>query len=144
MMCTHIRRSRRRSEGQAIVEFALTLVILMILIISVLEMLGLIYTYTVIANSAKEGVRFAIVHGVDNSSPSGPGSTTAVSNRVKDFAGFAMHDVSNLTIAVSYPDGNNNLASRVQVSVSYPFRPLFGMGWPSVTVFSNAAGRIVF
>jgi hypothetical protein len=27
--------------------------------------------------------------------------------------------------------------------VAYPFKPLFGLGWPSVTVYAGAEGRIM-
>ena len=43
-----------------------------IMIIGSLEMIVLIYTYNVLADSAKEGVRYAVVHGSRNSTPSGP------------------------------------------------------------------------
>jgi len=149
------KRSSRRAEcGQALVEFTLTVIFLMILMVSVIELLGFIYTYTVIANAAKEGVRYAIVHGCNNATPSGPttgiapcNSPTAVLNRVKDFAGFSLHDVSGLNstnITISYPDGNSKAGSQVAVSISYPYRSLFGLQWPSFTVRSHAAGRIVF
>lgn len=143
------------------VEFMLTTTFLTLLLVSIFEMLGLIYTYSVVANAAKEGVRYAVVHGASNSNPSGPttqqtitsppcttstpsGNVTNVANQVKNFAGFSLHDVSNMNVFVCYLDGNNNLNSQVEVTVSYNFRPLFGFGWPSVQINANSAGRIVF
>src|SRR5438046_10611008 len=66
-------------RGQAMVEFALTIVLLMLMMFAVLELSIFIYTYSVLANAAKEGVRYAIVHGTDNSTPSGPSSGSASS-----------------------------------------------------------------
>jgi Flp pilus assembly protein TadG len=149
---------RRRQGGQAIVEFALTVVLLMLLMAALLELSIFIYTYSVLANAAKEGVRYAIVHGASNGTPSGPSSGSASSppctasstnvtnvvNQTKNFAGFTLLDTSNVNVFVCYLDGDNKLNSLVEVSVSYLYRPLFGFNWPSVTVNANSAGRIVF
>jgi Flp pilus assembly protein TadG len=149
---------RRRQRGQAIVEFALTVVLLMLLMFGLLELSIFIYTYSVLANAAKEGVRYAIVHGANNGTPSGPSSGSASSppctasstnvtdvvNRTKNFAGFTLLSPSNVNVFVCYLDGDNKLNSLVEVSVNYVYRPLFGFNWPSVTVRANSAGRIVF
>src|ERR1700739_51582 len=65
-------RFRTRSEGQAAVEFMLVAVLLMLLVVGMIELIMLIYAYSVIADSAKEGVRYAIVHGNTGGLPSGP------------------------------------------------------------------------
>jgi Flp pilus assembly protein TadG len=152
------RAVRRREGGQAIVEFALTVVLLMLLMFALLELSIFIYTYSVLANAAKEGVRYAIVHGTNSGTPSGPSSGSASSppctasstnvtnvvNQAKNFAGFSVLSPSNVNVFVCYLDGDNKLNSLVQVSVKYVYRPLFGFNWPSVTVNANSAGRIVF
>src|SRR5205823_10674133 len=114
---------RGRESGQAIVEFALTLILLMLLMFALLELSIFIYTYSVLANAAKEGVRYAIVHGTDNSTPSGPSSGSASSppctasssnvtnvvNQAKNFAGFSLLSTSNVNVFVCYLDGDNKL-----------------------------------
>jgi len=149
--------------GQATVEFALVVIFLMALVLAFVELVMLIHTYNVLADSAKEGLRYAIVHGTQNSQPSGPtcpcadidgpaappgtvpgyGSGYGV---VKTFAQYSLHDISTLTVAVSYPDTANAPANkapnRVQVVVQYPYRAFFGLGWPTVTVNAAAEGRI--
>src|SRR5260370_3966220 len=62
----------RSDRGQAQVEFALVVIFLFILVLSILEMLFFMHTYNVLADSAKEGVRYAIVHGAHNSYAAGP------------------------------------------------------------------------
>src|SRR4051812_36822042 len=141
------------------IEFMLSATFLTLLVLSIFELFGLLYTYNVIANAAKEGVRYAIVHGVSNSNPSGPAAqqtattppcttsspnVTSIQTLVQNFAGLSFHDTSNVTVNVCYLDGNNKLTSQVQVTVIYPFRPFFHLSWPSVTINANAAGRIVF
>lgn len=67
-----VRCPRTSARGQASVEFALVVVLLMVMILSMLEVILLMHTYNTLADSAKEGVRYAIVHGTGNSTPSGP------------------------------------------------------------------------
>src|SRR5216684_3775559 len=152
------------ASGQASVEFALVVVLLMIMILSMLELILLMHTYNVLADAAKEGVRYAEVHGTGNSKPSGPkcpcadidgpaapagtvpgyGSGYGV---VKTYAQYSLHNIAGLTVTVTYTDTANppaNIApNRVQVVVAYPFSPLFGLGWPTVTVNAAAEGRIM-
>jgi Flp pilus assembly protein TadG len=155
---------RASTRGQATVEFALVVVLLIVVILSMLELILLMHTYNTLADAAKEGVRYAEVHGTRNSKPSGPtcpcadidgpaapagtvpgyGSGYGV---VKTYAQYSMHNISGMTVTVSYPDTANppaNIApNRVQVVVAYPFNPLFGLGWPTVTVNAAAEGRIM-
>ena len=152
------------SRGQALVEFALVALMLIILILSMLELVSMMHTYNTLADSAKEGVRYAIVHGTNNSSPSGPtcpcvdidgpaapyGTTPGNGSGfgvVKTFAQYSLHDITGLTVTVSYPDTTNKPENqppnRVQVVVSYPYRPFFNLGWPNITVNAAAQGRIM-
>ena len=70
-----IRSPRKGQAGQAAVEFALIIVFLVVFLISFLEITALVYTYSVLADSAKEGVRFGVVHGTLSSTCNGPGAT---------------------------------------------------------------------
>jgi len=159
----------RSDRGQATIEFALVILMLFVMVLSIVEMIFFVATYNVLANSAKEGVRYAIVHGANNSQPSGPtcpcadvdgppappgtnpgyGSGYGV---VKTFAQYSLHDVtgSNMTVTVTYGPADtpavtplNKPPNRVQVVVAYPYRPFFGLGWPTVTVNAAAEGRIM-
>lgn len=141
------------SRGQAQVEFVLTILFLMLFIFGTLELILLVYTYNVFADSANEGVRYAIVHGTASANCSGPGgggvtctdsSGANVQTAVKSFAQYSMHSTSTMTVTVTYPDGSSAAPSRVAVNISYPYQPFFGLGWPSVTVNAAAAGRILY
>jgi hypothetical protein len=124
----------------------------------------MMHTYNVLADSAKEGLRYAVVHGTANSTPSGPtcpcadidgpaappgtvpgyGSGYGV---VQTYAQYSLHNMTGLTVTVTYLDtGNppaNQAPNRVQVVVAYPYRPFFNLGWPTVTVNAAAEGRIM-
>ncbi len=130
---------RSDTRGQAAVELVLSLFFLVVLVLSVLEIVVLFYTYTIIADAAKEGVRYAIVHGSGNSSASGPANDdAAVIAVVNNFANY-----SGMTVHVNYLDSSNVAPSRVQVTVSYPYVPLFGLGWSLPTIHAAAQGRIM-
>jgi hypothetical protein len=152
-------------NGQATVEFALTIIFVMIMIIGSLELIVLIYTYNVLADAAKEGVRYAIVHGSRNTMPSGPscpcvdidgpaappgsmGGFASGYGVVKTYGRYSLHDTTLMTVTVTYPDAANPPANqapnRVRVVVSYVYHPFFGLGWPSVTVNAASEGRIAY
>jgi hypothetical protein len=100
------------------------------------------------------------VHGNNNSVPSGPtcpctdidgpaapvgtlGGNGTGFGVVKTYARFALHDISGLTVTTTYPDASRKPPNRVRVVVSYPYRPFFNLGWPSVTLNAAAEGRIM-
>ncbi len=161
-------KSRLRSDhGQALVEFALITIFLFVMVLSILEMVMFMHTYSVLADSAKEGVRYAIVHGANNAQASGPtcpcadidgppapsgtvagyGSGYGV---VKSFARYSLHATGGMTVTVTYGPADtpavtplNKTPNRVQVVVAYPYQPIFGLSWPTVTVNAAAEGRIM-
>lgn len=164
----HIARSAKKTQrGQALVEFAFVLVFWVIMVVAILEMVLFMHTYNVLADAAKEGVRYAIVHGSHNPQgiappctaascpdllgPVAPSGTVPGYNNsygvVKTFAQLSLHDVTGLTVTANYPDGTsttlNKTPNRVQVTVSYPYHAFFGLGWPTITVYAAAEGRIM-
>ena len=119
---------RRRQTGQAMVEFMLVIVVVLIVFVSMVQMILLMHAYNTLADSAKEGVRFAIVHGTGfGSGCSGPGSVNltpsvscsdtstncanncdSVVKAVTNFASVSFQSVSPSSVAVSYnPSGAN-------------------------------------
>lgn len=67
---THGRR--RRTAGQALVEFALVAPILFLLLFSIVEFGRFIYYTNVLSDATREGTRYAIVHGSQAACKSGP------------------------------------------------------------------------
>ncbi len=72
---------RHRSRGQALVEIALVLPLFLLFLLGVVDFGRGIYTYAVISNGAREGARYAIVHGalsqsIDGLCGSGPGTSS--------------------------------------------------------------------
>jgi Flp pilus assembly protein TadG len=150
-------RPLRSESGQALIEFALVALFLILLIVGFLELILMVHTYNVLADSAKEGVRYAIVHGAANSGGGcGPASCAAITGApgtgiVKTYAQYSLHDTTAMTVTVDYNPGNNNGAAAcnkapclVRVIVIYPYRPFFNLGWPSITINAASQGRIIF
>ena len=144
--------SKKRQAGQAAVEFALVIVFLMVFLLSFIEIAALLYTYSVLADSAKEGVRYGVVHGTLSTTCNGPGvagvtcdgGAAGVKSAVTTYATGSLNNTAGMTVTPTYPDGTSTPSSRVRVVVSYPYQPLFGLGWPTVTVNAASEGRIAF
>src|SRR6184192_2139903 len=100
-MTGEILRTRSNNGGQASVEFLLSALLCVTMIFAAVQMIIFIYTYTVLAEAAKVGVRYAVVHGSNNASPSGPPplNTTGVQAAVNRIV-----NLSGMTINVTYPD----------------------------------------
>ncbi len=65
----------RRSSGQAMVEFALIAPLFFALLFAIIEFGRMVYIQQMLNNSAREGARYAIVHGAATAQtgcPSGP------------------------------------------------------------------------
>jgi len=143
------------AKGQAAVEFALTIVFVIFVVFWAIELIMMIYTYVVLAEAAKEGVRYAIVHGSNNSIRSGPTCPCPAidgppgTGVVKTTAKWSLHDTSGMTVTVTYLDNAGNPAPNVdpptlvRIVVSYPYRAFFSFGWTNLTVRAAASGRIV-
>jgi Flp pilus assembly protein TadG len=141
------------AKGQAQVEFVLSILFVMLLIFGMLELILLLYTYNVLADSAKEGVRYGVVHGTESATCSGPGGggvtctdsgAANVQSAVTNFAVYSLHSTATMVVTVTYPDSSSVAPGRLTVHVSYPYQPFFGLGWPIVTVNAAAEGRIIF
>lgn len=151
----------RDTEGQSLVEFMLVITFLFVVFLGIIQTVLLMYAYTTLGNSAKEGVRYAIVHGTGNTNCSGPGTTgpppvtcsdttgANVQAAVVNFAGLSFQNVQTSDVTVDYnPNGANGAACNVpgclvRVTVHYTYQPLFAFSWPSFTLYAAADGRIM-
>jgi len=145
-----MRKIRRSEKGATLVEVALSLTVLMFTIFWMLEMMLMIYAYNVMADAAKEGVRYAIVRGSISGTPlpvPPPGScytnSGAVYTQVQQFANLSLHSMSGMTVNVCYLDNSNKPPSRVQVNIKYPLVPYFAFS-SLPTVNAQAQGNIVY
>lgn len=141
----------RDEGGSMLLEFSLSIWTLFLVIFLIFEFSMMVYTYSVLGNAAREGVRYAIVHGSNSAVCSGPGSGCSdsmgsnVSAVVSSYAALSFHDISGMTVTPVWPDGTATPSSRVLVTISYPYIAYLtipGFRPPSMQV--TAEGRIVF
>ncbi len=148
------RRHARRlggSEGQALVEFSIVGLMLCLLTLAVFEMGRMVLVYTTVANAARAGVRYAVVHGSSRaagagySNASGPSANPAqVLSVIGSFASAGLLTTGRLVITVAYPGGSNAPGQTVKVTVVYPYDPLTSWLPFSVNLGSTTQGAIVF
>jgi Flp pilus assembly protein TadG len=152
------------------IEFLLVIVVVFVVFISMMQMIFLMHTYNTLADAAKEGVRFAVVHGTGLGTTycSGPGTASGVTpavactdsagtnvvNDVAIFTSVSLQTVSSGAVVVDYNPGsantnNPNFGAQcsqagclVRVTVSHPYTPFFGLGWPNFTLHAAADGII--
>jgi Flp pilus assembly protein TadG len=128
-------RVRRGQRGKSLIETALVMVIVLTVMFWVFELCWLIYTYSVIADAANEGVRYAIVRS--------GGDVDGTKARVKSFAGATMHDVTAISTTVEFPDGSAAPPNRVRVTVHYAYIPYLGHFMSTPTMRAYAEGAMV-
>ena len=138
--CSIIRRMHDR-RGQALVEFAICSLITVMLLLGVVEMGRLVLVYTTVCNGARIGVRYAMVHGSDNSA-----TTAQIQSVVNSYLSAAAIDTSNATVTVAYPGASSctDPGCPVQVTVSYPYQPMTSYFPINVTLGSTSEGVITF
>jgi len=109
-------RRGRDERGQALLEMAFTLPLLLLVCVGILEFGRAFQTWQVLTNAAREGARVAVLPGTTN---------TDVTNRVQAYMSSGkLPKAASATVAIdraqTIPLGAGT-ASASQVTVSYPF-----------------------
>jgi Flp pilus assembly protein TadG len=111
-------------------------VVIFAVVFWVFEVGWLMYTYTVMADAANEGVRHAIVHS--------GGDSSGAQTTVKNFAHTSLHDISAISVSVTFPDGSAAPPNRVVVTVTYTYVPWLKHYISNIpTMKTYAEGRMV-
>jgi Flp pilus assembly protein TadG len=142
------RRRRRRDIGQALAEFALVAPIFFLILFGIIDFGRYVYYVQVLNNAAREGARYAIVHGSRSLAPTGPPASGTITsdydgaNVVSTTRGYATGVIGDSTVLAIVPtwwhygsepdpaaplnggDGDNGRENLVQVIVTYQFRSL--------------------
>jgi Flp pilus assembly protein TadG len=113
----------RSQDGQALVEFAITFSVLVSFFFVFMGICLIFYSYNMISESAREGTRYASLHG-STCVTAAQASCTASASSVNTFisgTGGPNLGGGTMTPSTSFPDGNENPGSRVLVTVQYVF-----------------------
>jgi Flp pilus assembly protein TadG len=140
-----------REDGQATLEILVSLMVVMSLVFGLFEVCMLTYTCSVLNDAAAEGVRYAIVHGTSGSNCSGPDTGCAnqspyssVQAVVLKAASASLHDLSAMTVAVTYSAGTAAVGSPVRVVVVYTYIPYTNLPGLHNTVSFSSQGQILY
>ena len=138
-------------SGSVAIETALSFMMIMTLVLGIIECCMMVYTYSVLADAARHGVRYATIHGASSSNCSGPSTGCAdssaanVINDVTTYARTFTGNISGMTVQVTYPDaGGSTTPSRVTVTIRCTYRPLFNFPGMSQVFQVSSQGRIVY
>jgi hypothetical protein len=119
-------RKRQRTgdeEGSALIEFAVTLPVLFTLLFCFMEMCLAFYSREMISEAAREGTRYAMFHGASCPNSTSPTceATAAQVNAAVTGMGWPNLAGGTMTVATTYPSGNEAVGSLVQVKITYIF-----------------------
>jgi hypothetical protein len=139
------------SKGQGLVEFALVVPLFLLLVIAIFELGRAVYYVQMLDSAAREGMRYAIVHGSRAWCPSGPmpageanpcdAAGTRVVARVKGFA-IAVIDSPEAAFVVTprwcqsdacpgiLGDGDNQRGMEARIELTYTYRTFVGAFLP--------------
>jgi len=134
--------NRPARGGQSLVEFAIGLLVVLLLVFGVVDMGRAVFTYNSISNCAREGIRFAVVHGAESPAPVGPAENDPVLEnllRAKYTVGL---DPQRLSINSCWANNKNNPGSTVTVTVRYKFQSAVLFALP-LSLQSRSSGTIV-
>jgi Flp pilus assembly protein TadG len=121
----NVTRRRAPQRGQALAEFAIILVVLMLLLLGIVDLSRAVYIRSVVANAAREGARYAIVQPRDVAQDAIASATTSV---VVDKSLAGSVAVSPADVSVTFPDTDH---VRVTVVCTYH---------PATALIAEAAG----
>jgi hypothetical protein len=128
-------QNREEQRGQSLVEFALLLPLMLLIITGLFDVARAVWQENTLAYAAREGTRYAIVHGSYGSPPADPtdlGCDQVICTDIPNIVRQAAIGVPNVTVTVTYPDVYPNTGGvkcadrncRVIVDASAPFIPL--------------------
>jgi Flp pilus assembly protein TadG len=135
------RSARTGTRGQALVEFALVAPMFFMLLFALIDFGRYVYYVQILNNAAREGARYAIVHGANglpSSGPPAPGTTSSdptganVKTAARNYLVGVIGQTSGaLTIDVCWKprngagapcSGDNGRSNPVEVTIDYQFR----------------------
>ena len=131
-------------------EFSLVAFMTTILIFGVVEISRMVLVYTTVANAARAGARYAVVHGSNRkgsgpNGPSGPADNPPqVLAVIRNVASAGLLTSSNLIITVNYPAASNNPGKLLTVTVIYPYDPFTSYFPLRVRLGSVSQGVILY
>ena len=135
-----MRRVMRNERGQTLLEYSVVILTVLTVIFGVFETARLVLAYTTLAEAARAGARYAVVHGADCTGACVPDDGTATAQNVASAAGL-----TSATATTTYsPPGTTVPGTLVTVTVSYTFVPVTPLAALGVPLSSTTEAMIVY
>ena len=112
------RRLLRERSGQNLVEFALVVVMLLLLVVGIVEFGRVWNLYQILANASREGARLAAL-------PNGFTTAAAVNASVQGYLATGNVNPAKAVITIGGAGVDGGTGSQVSVTVSYPYSFLY-------------------
>ncbi len=140
-----------KQEGQATLEMLISLLVAISLVFWLFELCMFTYTCSVLNDAAQEGVRYATMHGIDSSICSGPDTTCTnqspysnVQAVVTAAASASLHNLSAITVTVTYANSTAAKGNPVAVKVAYTYVPYINLPGLANAVTFTSQGEILY
>jgi Flp pilus assembly protein TadG len=157
------RRRLRNDRGSTLVEFALVLTALMMFLLGIMDFSRMLYTYHFVGEAAREGTRYAVVHGSTFTTGCSGTVSYSCSAKASDVQSYVQGltppgiTSGSLSVNTTWPgtapagaltgcstaNGNNSPGCLVQVSVSYPFKFMFPFLPKSTCTLSSTSVMVI-
>jgi hypothetical protein len=130
----------RREHGQSLVEFAITLPVLLLLVLGTIDLGMGFKTYIVLTNAAREGARTITIY---------PTNQTLAIERIRgeaDTIGLSDALVSEGGAISFSPSGPYEAGDKVKVTVAYEYQLLFGAitGIPAIPFTASSTMAVLY
>lgn len=144
-------RRREHQHGQATLEMLVSLMVVLSLVFWLFELCMFTYTCSVLNEATQEGVRYAIVHGIDSTLCSGPDTACTdqspysnVKAVVTAAASASLHNISAMKITVTYANSTAAIGNPVAVEVAYTYVPYLNLPGLMNTLTFTSQGQILY
>lgn len=160
---------RKNQRGAAVVEMTLIGLPIIFVLISIFEISRGMWIYETAAHAVREGVRFAVVHGINCVNDPAGGITNNCGKTVADVAAIVQTNGPGLDPATTTltfvapspggatvtctitacaantttwpPVGSNQVQTQIQISIVTPFNSALAMFWPGAAPTSFASSN---
>jgi Flp pilus assembly protein TadG len=135
-----LRSHRRRSPGQALVEFALVAPIFFLVLFAIVEAGRFVFYYEVLHNATREGARYAIVHGENSFDPTGPPNDPSGADVIASVKRAAFGVLGSGVSVTPTWNTTNERGMTVSVRASYTYSTLIPLvPLPQLTVQAESS-----
>ncbi len=112
---------RHNERGTTLVETTVVMAVLLAVMFGIIDFGRALYTYSFVADAAREGARWAIVRGSKCTQLDHCNATSAEVQTYVQSLSEGATTASSITATLNLPNGNNAPGSIAEVTVTYPF-----------------------